>query len=123
MALRMPRVCRTAIKIPFGMFDWCAYQKASFWYESKEAAALLPLRAGIRPGDIVTHVNGEPVVGQPLQRSVERTRGEVGTFGELTVQHAAERALDDGHCFEMRLFRVPYPPGRARLPRAAQSQR
>lgn len=65
-------------------------------------------RAGIRPGDIVTHVNREPVVGQPQQRSVERMRGEVGTFGDLTVQQAADGRVAV-HRLRRELVTYPFP--------------
>jgi len=43
-------------------------------------------RAGIEPGDVVTHLDGEPVQGQTLSQAVEKMRGKVGTDIKLTVR-------------------------------------
>lgn len=43
-------------------------------------------RAGIEPGDIVSHLDGEPVQGQTLSQAVEKMRGKVGTDIKLTVR-------------------------------------
>jgi carboxyl-terminal processing protease len=43
-------------------------------------------RAGIESGDLVTHLDGEPVLGLTLQQAVEKMRGKVGTDIKLTVR-------------------------------------
>lgn len=41
--------------------------------------------AGIQPGDFITHVNGESVLGLTLDQAVERMRGPVGSEIVITV--------------------------------------
>ncbi len=43
-------------------------------------------RAGIEPGDFVTHLDGEPVLGLTLEQAVERMRGPVDSEITLTVR-------------------------------------
>jgi carboxyl-terminal processing protease len=43
-------------------------------------------RAGVRTGDVITHLDGEPVQGLTLQQAVERMRGAIGTPITLRVQ-------------------------------------
>ncbi len=43
-------------------------------------------RAGLEPGDFVTHLNDEPVLGLTLTEAVERMRGPPGTDIRLTVR-------------------------------------
>ena len=54
-------------------------------------------RAGIRSGDQIVAVDGEDVVGQPLDKVVKRMRGAPGTKVKITV-HREQRAvaLDGG---------------------------
>ena len=40
-------------------------------------------RAGLQPGDFITHLDGEPVLGLELGEAVDKMRGKVGT--DLTV--------------------------------------
>ena len=47
-------------------------------------------RAGIRAGDVILEVNGEPTVNLSLQEAVSRIRGRKGTTVELLVLHANE---------------------------------
>lgn len=47
-------------------------------------------RAGIRPGDFITHLNGNPTQGMTLQEAVEQMRGERGTPIRLTVRREGE---------------------------------
>jgi carboxyl-terminal processing protease len=44
-------------------------------------------RAGIRPGDIILEVDGEPTDGWTDQQAVQRIRGPKGTDVTLTVKH------------------------------------
>jgi carboxyl-terminal processing protease len=43
-------------------------------------------RAGVRAGDLITHLDNEPVQGLTLQQAVERMRGSVGTSISLRIQ-------------------------------------
>ncbi|HZH26591.1 MAG TPA: S41 family peptidase [Azospirillaceae bacterium] len=43
-------------------------------------------RAGIQPGDIITHLNGEPIAGLSLNEAVEKMRGPVGSDIKLTLR-------------------------------------
>jgi carboxyl-terminal processing protease len=43
-------------------------------------------RAGIQAGDIITHINSEPVLGMSLAEAVERMRGPVDTSIALTLR-------------------------------------
>jgi carboxyl-terminal processing protease len=44
-------------------------------------------RANIKSGDLITHIDGEPIVGIPLNEAVEKMRGPVGTPIKLTIRH------------------------------------
>lgn len=48
-------------------------------------------RAGVRPGDLITHLNGQPTLGLSLQEAVEQMRGERGTSIRLTIRREGER--------------------------------
>lgn len=43
-------------------------------------------RAGVRPGDLITHLDGDQVLGLNLQQAVEKMRGPVGSAISLKVQ-------------------------------------
>jgi carboxyl-terminal processing protease len=43
-------------------------------------------RAGIQAGDVITHINSEPVMGMTLAEAVERMRGPVDTSIALTLR-------------------------------------
>ncbi|MBB5690865.1 S41 family peptidase [Roseomonas alkaliterrae] len=52
-------------------------------------------RAGVRPGDLITHLNGNSVQGLTLQEAVEQMRGERGTSIRLTIRReGAERPIE-----------------------------
>jgi hypothetical protein len=42
-------------------------------------------KAGVRADDIITHIDGEPVQGLPLNRLAEKLRGPAGTAVRLTI--------------------------------------
>lgn len=43
-------------------------------------------RAGLQPGDYITHLNGEAVLGLTLSDAVDKMRGPVGTEIKLTIR-------------------------------------
>lgn len=43
-------------------------------------------KAGVKAGDLVTHLDGKPVMGLSLSEAVDKMRGKVGTTIELTVR-------------------------------------
>jgi len=47
-------------------------------------------KAGVKPGDFITHLDGEPILGLTLNDAVEKMRGPVGT--DLTVTIRRENA-------------------------------
>lgn len=52
-------------------------------------------RAGIQAGDVITHINSEPVMGMTLAEAVERMRGPVDTSIALTLRRPGqEEPLD-----------------------------
>ena len=52
-------------------------------------------RAGVKPGDLITHLNGNSVQGLSLQEAVEQMRGERGTSIRLTIRReGAERPVE-----------------------------
>ena len=50
-------------------------------------------RAGILAGDLITHLNGDPITGMTLDDAVQRMRGTPGTQISLTVRRG-NRAFD-----------------------------
>ncbi len=52
-------------------------------------------RAGVQAGDLVTHLDGDPVLGLTLSQAVERMRGPIDTEITLTVsRQGAEKPFD-----------------------------
>jgi carboxyl-terminal processing protease len=47
-------------------------------------------RAGIQAGDVITHINSEPVLGMSLSEAVERMRGPVDTSIALTLRRPGQ---------------------------------
>lgn len=43
-------------------------------------------RAGVQPGDFITHLNEEPIVGLSLNEAVEKMRGPVGSDIKVTIR-------------------------------------
>jgi len=51
-------------------------------------------RAGLRPNDYITHLDGEPVQGMSLNDAVDRMRGLVNTDIRITVRREGQAAFD-----------------------------
>ncbi len=51
-------------------------------------------RAGLKPSDLITHLNGEPIQGLTLNQAVEKMRGKVGTDLKLTVLRKGKKPFD-----------------------------
>jgi carboxyl-terminal processing protease len=51
-------------------------------------------RAGIQPGDLVTHIDGKPVLGTSLNDAVEKMRGPVQSEVTLTVRRGDKEPFD-----------------------------
>jgi carboxyl-terminal processing protease len=51
-------------------------------------------KAGLKPGDYVTNIDGETVVGMSLNDAVGKMRGKVGTKVKLTIRRINEKPFD-----------------------------
>ncbi|MFC7292143.1 S41 family peptidase [Hirschia litorea] len=51
-------------------------------------------RAGIQPGDYISAINGEPIVGQPMNDSLKEMRGAPGTDISLTILREDKEPFD-----------------------------
>jgi carboxyl-terminal processing protease len=51
-------------------------------------------RAGVKPGDLITHLDHEPVQGMTLPEAVERMRGPVNTNITLTLRREGREPFD-----------------------------
>jgi carboxyl-terminal processing protease len=51
-------------------------------------------KAGIKPGDVITHINGSPTAGLTLQEAVERLRGPKGTKVTVTISRENMEPFD-----------------------------
>ena len=51
-------------------------------------------RAGVESGDLITHLNGDPVLGLALSEAVEKMRGPVGSNLKFTIQRAGRDPFD-----------------------------
>jgi carboxyl-terminal processing protease len=51
------------------------------------------MKAGVRPGDQITHVNGESILTLNLSDAVDKIRGPVGSKAELTIQREGGKVL------------------------------
>ena len=51
-------------------------------------------RAGLQSGDLITHLDGEPVGGNSITEAVKRMRGAPGSEIRLTVDRAGETPFD-----------------------------
>ena len=51
-------------------------------------------KAGLQAGDLITHLDGDPVLGMTLSEAVERMRGLVNTTIKLTIRRGADKTFD-----------------------------
>lgn len=51
-------------------------------------------RAGIKPGDYITNIDGEQVMGMSLNDAVDKMRGKIGTKVKLTIRRINEKPFD-----------------------------
>ncbi|MDP6305695.1 MAG: S41 family peptidase, partial [Alphaproteobacteria bacterium] len=51
-------------------------------------------RAGIKTGDLISQLDGEPVLGLTLAEAVDRMRGLVGTDIKLTIHREDQESFD-----------------------------
>jgi len=51
-------------------------------------------RAGVQPGDFITHLDGESIIGLTLNQAVEKMRGPVKTDLNLTIRREGSDAFD-----------------------------
>ncbi|MFL5265055.1 MAG: S41 family peptidase [Stellaceae bacterium] len=51
-------------------------------------------RAGLKPGDLITHLDGDPVQGMTLPEAVEKMRGLVNTEIKLTIRREGKEPFD-----------------------------
>ena len=51
-------------------------------------------RAGLKPGDLITQVDGEPAQGMTLPQAVEKMRGPVGSEITLTIRREGREPFD-----------------------------
>lgn len=48
-------------------------------------------KAGVQAGDLITHINGKPVLGLTLRDAVNQMRGKVGTDIKITIRRGQEK--------------------------------
>ena len=51
-------------------------------------------RAGVQPGDFITHLDGEPILGLTLNEAVDKMRGPVNTDLKLTIRREGSEPFD-----------------------------
>lgn len=51
-------------------------------------------KAGLQPGDLITHLDGEPVLGLTLGQAVERMRGPVDSDLTISIRRNGEEPFD-----------------------------
>src|SRR5216683_6290827 len=51
-------------------------------------------RAGLKPGDLITHLDGEPVQGMTLPEAVEKMRGPISSEIKLTIRREGKEPFD-----------------------------
>ena len=51
-------------------------------------------RAGLKPGDYITNIDGETIIGMTLNEAVDKMRGKPGTKVKLTIRRVDEKPFD-----------------------------
>jgi carboxyl-terminal processing protease len=51
-------------------------------------------KAGLKPGDLITQLDGEPVLGMNLEEAVEKMRGPVNSSIRLTIRRGKDQPFD-----------------------------
>jgi carboxyl-terminal processing protease len=51
-------------------------------------------RAGLKPGDLITRLDGQPVLGMTLPQAVEKMRGPINSDIKLTIRRAGRNPFD-----------------------------
>ena len=51
-------------------------------------------RAGLKPGDLITRLDGQPVLGMTLPQAVEKMRGPINSDIRLTIRRAGRNPFD-----------------------------
>ena len=51
-------------------------------------------RVGLKPGDLISHLDGEVIEGMSIHNAVSKMRGKPGTFIRLTILRAGMRPFD-----------------------------
>lgn len=51
-------------------------------------------RAGVQPGDLITHIDGKSIAGLSLNQAVEQMRGKVNTDITITIRREGVKAFD-----------------------------
>ncbi len=51
-------------------------------------------KAGLKPGDYITHIDGETIIGMTLDEAVDKMRGKPGTKVKLTIRRINEKPFD-----------------------------
>jgi carboxyl-terminal processing protease len=51
-------------------------------------------KAGLQPGDLITHLDGQPVMGMGLNDAVEKMRGQPGSAIKLSIRRGTKEPFD-----------------------------
>lgn len=51
-------------------------------------------KAGIKPGDFITHIDGEQVMGMSLNDAVDKMRGKIGAKVKLTIRRVNQKPIE-----------------------------
>ena len=51
-------------------------------------------KAGLKPGDYIVNIDGQPVVGMTLNDAVDKMRGKVGSKVKLTIRRFNQKPFD-----------------------------
>lgn len=51
-------------------------------------------KAGLKPGDYITNIDGEQVIGMSLNDAVDKMRGKVGSKVKLTIRRGGEKPFE-----------------------------